>query len=191
MGELDDLGPLIHALGSGLAGPLPERVQQATVRFCADATQRWVSERGRVPIWCSDLSPIATLREQKVLDISGCQRIVSLEPLKEMRALQRLDLHDCTGIRDLSGLQRLGELQWLDLRGCTGVISLGPLAGLPSLQWLDLGGCSGVTSLAPLMEWTSCRPWRCMAALKLMIWDHSAVCDDSQGLGDFGLLWNH
>lgn len=150
LGELDDLGPLIHALGRGLAGPLPERVQQATVRFCADATQRWVTERGRVPVWCSDLSPISNLREQKVLDISGCQRIVNLEPLKEMRALQRLDLHDCPGIRDLSGLQRLGELQWLDLRGCSGVMSLGPLAGLPSLQWLDLGGCSSVTSLAPL-----------------------------------------
>ena len=150
LGELDDLGPLTHALGHGLAGELPERVQKAIGEFCDDAIRRWVEERGRVPVWASDLSALKGLRDLKNLDISGCRQISNLEPLKSLRSLQRLDLHDCIGVTDLTALSRLVDLQWLDLRGCARLKTIAPLASLPNLQWLDLGGCVDVENLLPL-----------------------------------------
>jgi hypothetical protein len=150
LGELDDLGPLTHSLCCGLAGPLPERVRRATEEFCENAVQRWVEERGRVPRWASDLSPLASMRSLQVLDISDCRWISSLEPLREVRSMQRLNLQGCSSVRDLSPLGSMLDLQWLDLRGCSSVESISALSALQSLQWLDLGGCVGIRSLSAL-----------------------------------------
>ena len=97
---------------------------------------------------CSDLGPIAALRNLRVLDLSCCERIVDLSPLSRLKHLERLHLFGCPRVNDLSPLKGLSKLHELDLTG-TAVIDLAPLGSLHSLRTLNLGG-TRVQDLAPL-----------------------------------------
>ena len=136
----------------------------------------------------SDLGALApALRSVRVLDLSNCDALRSLEPLGSCTALEYLDVSGarqlasfrglqrgprrtlrtllalgCLALHDLYALRGMSELRELRLGGCGGVTDLGPLGDCPRLRHLSLAECAALTSVRGLR--------RCRALRELELW---------------------
>ena len=147
--EADELGPLALALAQA-GDKVPLAVRESAGKLIEDSVMRWARDRGRVPRWTQDLTPVSALPRLQHLDISGCAALSDLRPLGHLTRLTRLDLHDCARVTDISPLAEVRNLTWLDARRCLGVVGIDPIGELAELTWLDLGGCEGIVDLFPL-----------------------------------------
>jgi len=93
---------------------------------------RWVN---LINTQVSDLSPLAELKNLKILTLNNTQ-VSDLSPLAEVKYLKILTLNN-TQVSDLSPLAEVKNLEWLNLRN-TQVSDLSPLAELKNLEELDL-----------------------------------------------------
>jgi hypothetical protein len=85
------------------------------------------------------VSLAATLR---VIDISGCHRLRSIDFVRSCVQLRCLWMPWCLSVEDLSPLGACSEtLEELWMNSSVGVVSLAPLAACTRLRKLDLRGC--------------------------------------------------
>ena len=66
-----------------------------------------------------DLTPVASCKNLRYLEIAECWRIKDLSPLAELKNLEHLNIGQCTGVRDLSPLYHLDECKNLKRFYCT------------------------------------------------------------------------
>ena len=126
--SIEDLSPLV-----GL-----QRLQSLSCgfKFARQLLERSSHKLGQI----TDLTPLATLKDLRLLEVRGCRGVTDFSPLSGLQKLQSLNLSSA-GVTDLSPLAGLHELRVLNLSLCTGVKDLSFLANLQKLQVLDLYHC--------------------------------------------------
>jgi hypothetical protein len=84
----------------------------------------------------------AVAAKLRVLDISGCWHLHSIDVVRSCAQLRRLWMPCCFNVTDLSPLAACSEtLEELWMAGSTSVMSLAPLKACTRLRKLDLRGC--------------------------------------------------
>ncbi|SFU16241.1 internalin A [Pseudovibrio denitrificans] len=96
-----------------------------------------------------DLTPLAGLKNLKVLTLTGNLTLSDISPLSGLTGLRQLHLRK-TQVSDLSALRNMNELGILWLSR-TPVVDLSPLAELPKLWGLELKRTE-VTDITPLRK---------------------------------------
>lgn len=98
-----------------------------------------------------DCSSIQGCTELRVLDLSGCKDLESLEGLSALTKLEQLSLEGCSSLTHLRGIGQLQNLERMILRDCVGLTDISQLEGLPNLESIDLSGCTSLRGVEALL----------------------------------------
>lgn len=101
----------------------------------------------------ADLSPLAHLRDLRVLRMKDRPALRTLEGVQQLLWLDSLEIY-VAPLHDLAALAELRSpvLRTLALGGCQQVMELNALAACVALEELDLGDCGDVSTLSPIAD---------------------------------------
>ena len=96
-------------------------------------------------IW--DLSFLSSGSRLQEANFSDCVQLTSVEELSVCRDLRVLDLSGCTALTSLNGIENCRRLQRLFLWNCSLIKTVEPLKSCADLEVLILDGCTSITAL--------------------------------------------